>query len=393
MKKYTLFLLLLVTAAAYGQKAVKPNLNKALQLWTENKLDEAKTMIDAATTYEKTMNDAKTYYYRGLIYASLDTTTNEKFKSLAPDAFNTAIESFKKGDEMQKGKEHFTQDANGLPILKSQQIQYWYGQYINKGAIAYQDEDLETALKNFEKAQKVLPNDTLGYFYAGFVANGMENYDKAIESFRKYIDLGGKSVDAYLSIINIYSGPKDNKEEALKVVREAKPKFPADPQLPKVEIGLLIDLKRIDEAKKGLEDAVAKEPGNKILQFYLGYANSSLNFNEEAKKNYEAALKIDPNYFEAQLYLAKLMYNDAAAIKKEMAALGISAADKKKKFDLDKVLVEKLKIAQPYWEKAEQLNQKDQEVVDVLYSIYQDLGNDAGMKRLEKKYKEMGVDN
>jgi hypothetical protein len=80
MKKYTLLLLLLATVAAYAQKAPKPNLNKALQLWTENKLDEAKTMIDAATTYEKTMNDAKTYYYKGLIYASLDTTSNEKFK-------------------------------------------------------------------------------------------------------------------------------------------------------------------------------------------------------------------------------------------------------------------------------------------------------------------------
>jgi tetratricopeptide (TPR) repeat protein len=393
MKKYTLLLLLLATVAAYAQKAPKPNLNKALQLWTENKLDEAKTMIDAATTYEKTMNDPKTYYYKGLIYASLDTTSNEQFKALAPDAFDVALEAFKKGDEMQKGKEHFTQDAAGMPILKSQQIAYWHGQYINKGAAAYQEEDLETALKDFDKAQKILPNDTLGYFYAGFVANGMENYDKAIESFQKYIDLGGKSVDAYLSIINIYSGPKDNKEEALKMVRTAKTKFPNDPQLPKVEIGLLIDLKRIDEAKKGLEEAVVKEPGNKVLHFYLGYANASLNLNEDAKKNYEAAHKLDPSYFEAQLYLAKLMYADAAAIKKEMSALGISAADKKKKFDLDKVLVEKLKIAQPYWEKAEQLNQKDQEVVDVLFSIYQDLGNDAGMKRLEKKYKEMGVDN
>lgn len=394
MKKYTLMLFLLATVTAYAQKAQKPNLNKALQLWTQNKIGEAKSMIDAATTYEKTMNDAKTYYYRGLIYASIDTTSDESIKALAPDALEVALESFKKADELNKGKgELFTQDANGMPILKSNQIAYWHGQYINEGANAYQDEDYETALKNFEKAQKILPDDTLGYFYAGFVANGLENYDKAVESFRKYIDLGGKSVDAYLSIINIYSTPKDDKESALKVVREAKPKFPNDPQLPKVEIGLLIDLKRIDEAKKGLEEAVAKEPGNKLLHFYLGYANASLNLNDEAKKNYEAALKIDPNYFEAQLYLAKIMYNDAATIKKEMAALGISAADKKKKFDLDKVLVEKLKIAQPYWERAEKLDDKDQEVVDVLYSIYQDLGNDPGMKRLEKKYKDMGVDN
>ncbi len=393
MKRLTLSLLLLATVAAYAQKAVKPNLNKALQLWTEGKLDEAKTMIDAATTYEKTMNDGKTWYYKGLIYASLDTTSNETFKTLAPDAFQVALESFKKGDEMNKGKEHFTQDATGMPILKSQQIAYWHGMYVNKGANAYQEENLEDALKNFEKAQKILPNDTLGYFYAGFVANGMENYDKAIESFQKYIDLGGKSVDAYLSIINIYSDPKENKEEALKVLRAAKPKFPNDPQLPKVEIGLLIDLKRIDEAKTGLENAIKAEPGNKILHFYLGYANANLEKYDEAKKNYEDALKVDPNYFEAQLYLSKLMYNDAAKIKKDMSTLGISAADKKKKFDLDKVLVEKLKVAQPYWEKAEKINPKDQEVTDVLFSIYQDLGNDPGMQRLVKKNKEQGVED
>ncbi len=160
-----------------------------------------------------------------------------------------------------------------------------------------------------------------------------------------------KSSDAYLSIININSGPKQNKEEALRVVRLAKPKFPNNPDLPKVEIGLLIDLKRIDEAKSGLESAIKKEPNNKILHFYLGYANASLNLVPEAKKNYEEALRIDPQYFEAQLYLSKLVYADAASIKKEMSNLGISAEDKKKRFELDKQLVEKLKMALPYWEK------------------------------------------
>lgn len=384
---------MLATVSVYAQKAVKPNLNKALTLWTEGKLDEAKTMIDAATTYEKTMNDGKTWYYRGLIYASLDTTSNETFKALAPDAFTTALESFKKGDELNSGKEHFVQDAAGMPILKSQQIAYWQGSYLNKGASLYQEEDLEGAVKAFEKAQTILPNDTTAFFYGGFAANGLEDYDKAVASFQKYIDLGGKSADAYKTIINIYSGPKENKEEALKIARTARTKFPADPELPKQEIGLLIDLKRIDEAKSGLEAAIQKEPNNEILHFYLGYTNASLGKLEDAKKNYEDALKIKPQYFEAQLYLAKLMYNDAAEIKKQMSTLGISAADKKKKFDLDKVLVEKLKTAQPYWEKAEKLKVDDQEVLDILFSIYQDLGNDEGLKRIDKRYKELGVDN
>jgi tetratricopeptide (TPR) repeat protein len=194
-------------------------------------------------------------------------------------------------------------------------------------------------------------------------------------------------------MININSGPKENKEEALRLVREAKEKFPANQDFPKVEIGLLIDLKRIDEAKSGLENAIKKEPNNKILHFYLGYANASLNNLEAAKKNYEDALKIDPQYFEASLYLAKLMYAEAAAIKKEMSNLGISAADKKKKFDLDKVLVEKLKVALPYWEAAEKIKPDDQEVLDTLYQIYTDLDMQEQLKRVDKKYKELGMEN
>lgn len=384
---------MLATVTVYGQKTPKPNITKALQAMTQGKLDEAKAGIDAATTYEKTMNDPKTWYYRGLIYASIDTTSNETMHALDPNALDIALESFKKGDELNKGKELFTQDANGLPILKSQQVAYLHGQYLNKGAAAYEKEDMEAALKNFDKASKVLPADTLAYYYSGLVANGLEDYDKALVYFQKDIDAGAKSVEPYINMITIYSGPKEDKEKALKLVQEAKKKFPKDTGIAKQEIGLLIDLKRIDEAKAGLESAIKAEPGNKVLHFYLGYANSNLNKSDEAKKNYEDALKIDPNYFEAQLYLAKLVYNDAVLIQKQMSSLGISAADKKKKVDLDKALVEKLKVSQPYWERAEKLNEKDQEVVDVLFSIYQLLGNDAGMKRLEKKSKEMGMEN
>jgi tetratricopeptide (TPR) repeat protein len=394
MKRITLLLLMFATVSLYAQKTPKPNVNKALNSWKEGKLDEAKANIDLATTYEKTMNDAKTWYYRGLIYASIDTTSNEAHKALATDAYKTAIESFKKADELNgKEKELFITDANGLPLLKSQQVQNWANGYLNTGASQYQEEDLEGALKSFEKVQEIVPNDTTAYFYSGFVANGLENYDKALTSFKKYVELGGKSSDAYSIMININSGPKENKEEALKLVREAKTKFPANQDFPKVEIGLLIDLKRIDEAKKGLEEAIAKEGNNKILHFYLGYANASLNNIEAAKKNYEDALKLDPQYFEAQLYLAKLMYTEAASIKKEMSQLGISAADKKKKLDLDKVLVEKLKTALPYWEKAEKIKPDDQEVLDILYAMYTDLDMQEQIKRVDKRYKELGIDN
>lgn len=391
--KRLFLIMLLIPAVVFAQKQPKPNINKAHTLWKEGKLAEAKEIIDLATTYEKTKDDGKTWYYRGLIYASLDTTSSEDLKALAPDAMDVALESFAKADELAKGGSgYFVMDGTNI-LTKDQQINYWFSTYLNKGANAYQEDNLEDAIVNFEKAQKIYPKDTTAYLYAGIVAMGLEKHDAAIENLNKYIELGGTSKDAYSSIYNIYNGPKEDKQKALEVVREAKEKFPDDATFPKVEIGLLIDLGKIDEAKAGLEKAIEREPDNKVLHFYLGYVNANLNNSEEAVKHYEEALRIDPKYFEAQLYLAREKYKPAAEIKKQMANLGISEADRKKKFELDKVLVGKLKDALPYWEQAERLNPSDQDVLDMLYSMYEDLGMQAQVSRIEKRYKELGLDN
>src|SRR5688500_18361883 len=143
MKRFTLLLLMFAAVSVYAQKTPKPNLNKALNSWKEGKLDEAKANINLAATNEKMMTDPKTWYYRGLIYASIDTTSNEAHKALATDAYKTAIESFKKADELNKGKaELFIQDAAGLPMLKSKRRWIWEGGYLKRGAGKYREEDL-----------------------------------------------------------------------------------------------------------------------------------------------------------------------------------------------------------------------------------------------------------
>ncbi|HLT82539.1 MAG TPA: tetratricopeptide repeat protein [Cyclobacteriaceae bacterium] len=392
MKRVLLLLVVLIPAVAFAQK--KPNINRALNAFKAGKLDEAKQIIDAATTYEKTMDKGDTWYYRGLIYAAIDTSSNEAYKSLAPDAFDVALESFDKAEQMSDGKSEYNIiGANGLPILKPQQMEIWASTYINMGATQYQQDDLEGALENFEKTSKILPDDTTAYFYSAIVANSLEKYDVSYDKFRAYIDKGGTSPDAYSMMLNLLNGPLDNKEKALELVREARQKFPDHADFGKVEIGTLIDMGKIEEAKTGLEEAVKKEPDNKILHFYLGYVNSSLGNSEAAIKSYEEALRIDPNYFDAQLLVAKEMYKPAEKIKREMANLGISAADRKKKLELDSQLVEKLKLALPYWEKAEKMNPTETEVLDALSSIYGDLGMTAQAQRIEQRYKELGQDN
>lgn len=394
MKKVIL-LLLLVPTLVMAQKPIKPNLNKALNSFRANKLDEAKTMIDVCVTDAKLMNDGKSWYYRGLIYAALDTTTNETFKALAENPLATALESFEKAESMAKpGSEYFITDPNSvMPVTKTQQIDYLSSYYVNIGASAYQEDDYEGALAGFEKAQKVKPNDTTAFFFGGIVASAMEDYQKSNNYLAEYVKLGGTSPDAYSLMINAYNGPLENKEKALEVTREAKTKFPSNTNFARVEIGILIDMNKIEDAKSGLEKAVSENPEDKTLQFFLGYAHVRTENLDAAKACFEKALQIDPKYFDAQLWLAKTVSEDAKKIKREMNALGITEADRKKKFALDKVYMEKLKVALPYWEKAEKMNPSDSEVLDELYNIYVDLDMQPQVQRIEKRYKELGLDN
>ncbi len=394
MKKVAILLVLAMPLALMAQKPVKPNLNKAFSSWRSGKLDEAKTMIDVCETDPKLALDAKTWFYSGMIYMSLDTTKNPKYNSLASNAFEKSLASFAKADELNKNSKNelfYTDNSSFIPVTKTEVIDRMSGHYLNLGAAAYQEDDYDAALHNFERAQKVKPSDTTSYFYAGIVANSDEQYARAAEYMKSYQANGGVAIEAYYVRIN--AAAQTDKAKAVDLAREAKARYPANVELPKMELQYLIELERVQEAKVGLEAAIKTEPNNVVLHYFLAFTNFRMGDYEAAKASCEQALKIDPKSFDAQILLAKAYYVDAENIKKQMNSLGITDADKKKRFELDKMYVEKLKIALPYWEKAEKLNPADTDVLDALYIIYGDLDNQAGIKRIEKRYKELGLDN
>lgn len=401
-------ILFMIPAVTFAQKQPKPNLNKALNLWRAGKLDEAKEMIDLATTYEKTKDDGKTWYYRGIIYATLDTTSNEQYKSLADDAFKTAMESFAQADKMGKEGTDYSipqSTENPLPITKTQQMGMLADYYLNKGIAAVQADEpnYETSVSNLEKTASIfenaLPNyanDTLAYYVLGFAAQAIDQNDKAIEALNKYFKEGGSSKDAYFVLYQIYTGPKEDKEKALEVVRQGKAKHPNNGDFARLEIGLLIDLNRQKEAKEGLEAAVAKNPNDKTLHFYLAYTNGQLGNKDEAIKHYQEALRIDPGYWDAQYYVTQLYLQDVEALTKQINNLGISAADDKKKRELYQERVKKCENVIPYLEKLETMQAPDTEskidVLEKLQLLYYYVADDAKEKVVKQKLKALGAD-
>jgi predicted Zn-dependent protease len=407
MKRITFLMFMLAAFVSYSQKQPKPNTKKALDLLQEGKVAEAKDIIDAATTYEKTMNDGKTYYYRGLIYATIDTSSNEAIKSLSADAFQMAQKSFLKADSMAGGKGYFVLVPNTVtPIMKDDQLTALANYYLDKGIKKYQDDqDNEASLKLLDKSVRVFekwgmpsyPNDTLAYFVVALVANAAEKSELAIENAEKYLAKGGKSRDIYLTLYQIYNqGEKQDQEKALEIVRRARKALPDEPNFPKMEIELLINMNKEAEAKTGLEEAIKKDPNDKLLHFYLGYVNLRAKNNLEARTSFENALKVEPTYYQAQYYLALTYLADVEKVIQDLNATGNTPADSKKRSALVQKRTQTSEVAIPHFEKAEKLKAPDKdseiEVLQKLALLYYYVADDKNSARISKKLKALGVE-
>ncbi len=399
-------LMLLGAFTVHAQKPVKPNLNKVQSLWQEGKFKEAKEMVDAATTYEKTKDDGKTYYYRTLVYASLDTTRDASLKALDPNPFKVALESLEKAKAMQGKSEYAIVNTTNFSVMAlPQQLENLSNHYLNVAIQSYQDdpkgslEQLAKARQIFEKHMDTYANDTLAYYIGALVAAQDEQYDLAIDNAERYIKKNGTSSDIYLTLYQIYNNSEAKKDsvKALDIVRQAKVKFPHNPDFPKLEIEMLINQGRTDEARQGLEEAVRKQPGDKLLHFYLGYINYQLQKYDDARKNFQEALKLDPAFYDAQVQLANTYLLEVDRISKTLNNTGNTQADSKKRSALIQERVKASEAAIPHLEKAEKMKAPDKdaeiELLNKLDLLYYYVADDKNTARVKKRLKELGVED
>ncbi len=401
MKKIVvLMLFVIIPAMVFSQ--VKPSIPKAEKALREGKIDEAKTIIDATTTSQEFMvdkkgqpskNAGKAWYMKALIYAAIDTTSKDKWKSLDPNAFASAKEAFEKAKEVDPKASFFVSDAMGLPMTFETVNIYLAQKYFNKAISEYQEKkNYKRAFELTEQTLYFIPNDTSVLLNAGvYFGPSADDYVRSLDYIKSYISKGGKNPDAFLQAIFVYRDKLKDNEKALAATKEAEAKFPNNTELPKIELDLYVKMNRLPDAKIAMEKQVKVDPTNKENWYYLAVINGELKDFPASRTAYEEALKLDPSYFDAAFGLADVVYIDAKLVKKDMNQLGITADDKKKRFELDKVYVEKLKTALPYWERAEKLSPDDSKVLDVLLGIYSDLDNQPQVTRVTKHMKALGL--
>lgn len=408
-------LLFLVPGLAMAQKEIKPNLSKAESAWKANKLDEAKAIIDVSVASQEFMvdakkggpskNAAKAWYLKGIIYAALDTTKNAKFQALSTNAFDEAKAAFEKSKEIDQGKSKgfisLMDPSIGIerPFTTEQVKDGLSNAYFNR-SIGFYEQD-----KNYEKAYQYItyslyfnPADTLKMRIAGvYFGPASKHFDESIGYLEEYIKRGGPMMEAYQQLIALYSTQKNN-EQALRVVRLAKEKFPEESEFLQSEIAILYDMGRLPEARASIEQKIAAKGGDRGAYYNLGFVCNKLGDFACAKKNFLEAVKLDPNDFDSYAMLAEMTYKEVGDIRRERGAItGSSDADLKKRKELFGQIGEKLKESLPYWEKCYNLKPTDESVLYGLLSVYGDMYSydesyGPKVESLKKKMKGMGLE-
>ncbi len=375
MKKLAaIFILLFAVVTVFGQG--KSQRTTAFNYLRKGQLDKALENIEPTTTDATTMNDPKTWFYRGNIYLQIHMSDKPEYKNLDPDALNKAYESYQKMLTLDTKKEYYTDAIQNLLVISEQLYNIGVEHFKNASTELEQKNDVKAgelynaALASFEKAANVAQSygniDTMAIFNAALSAQNAKNYPKAIEHYNRLIELNYPQPLIYSSLSSIYVSANDT-TKAFEVINQGRQKYPQDFNLLITETNLYLASKQTEKAMTNLQEAIKTDPLNPTIHYAAGTIYDQMGNKDEAEKSYLKAIELNPEYFEANYNLGALYVNKAAEIQNEANKLKLGD----KQYDVLKAQADDiLKKSLPYLEKATVLDPKDKSTLLALKEIY-----------------------
>jgi len=371
-------LILMIAVIALGQTNKRTS---AYNYHRYGKLDLAKEAIDECVQNEKTIMDAKSWFYRGNIYYDIAMSTDTNFKKLDPDPLKVAYESYMKAKELDT-KGEFTEDINKFTLAVAEG-------YYNLGVISYNEQDFKGSALNFEKAFNINQSfgrvDTTALYNAAVAANIGQEYQLAKQYYQQVIVLGYQKPDIYSSLAEIYKFEGDT-AMAVKTVEKGREMFPNDFNLLVSEINIYLATNEKEKAKEDLLIALEMDKTNPSIFFAVGTIYDQLGELDKAVDAYLKAIELNPGYFEANYNLGALYVNQAADILDKANDLPLDAVAE---YDREKARAdEMLGKSLPYLEKSHELMPDDVNTMVSLKEIYTRLGMTDKLKEIDEKLKD-----
>lgn len=374
-RTFLTMLIMLTTLVMIGQTSERTS---AFNYQRYGKLDLAKEAIDKAAQNEKTIGDAKTWFYRGNIYYDIAVSNEPKFQTLDPDPFAVAYESYMKAQQLDEKGEF------KLEIIKYT-VAIGEG-YYNKGVLYYNESKFKDAAINFEKAfnisEAIGSVDTSALVNAAVSAAQGNEMGMSKNYYLRLIQMNVQKPDVYASLSEVYKAEGDT-AMALQTVSKGRELFPEDFNLLIAETNIFLGTNQKEKAMADLEKALQIDNTNPSIFFAVGTIYDQLGDFSKAEKAYKDAIQLKPDYFEPNYNLGALYVNQAADILVKANDLPLDAVAQ---YDQEKARAnEMLSKSLPYLERALELSPEDTNTMISLKEIYTRLGMTDKLKAIDEK--------
>ncbi len=319
MKKIALFTALLTLGIAVNAQTL--NVQSAMADLKRGYLNKAKAAIDKACVHEDTKDDAKTWYYAGLIYAQIGGESKKaksKYKDLDPDWCNKAYDAALRCKELDT-KGEYTDGNNGV-------FKYIGNEYYNKSCDLFNSGDYTGALKASEEAIKVGNNAGDGdlannaYYIAGFSCEvlhdteGVKKYYGALVRKRDLKNFNDRLPRVYNTMVNIYKEANDT-AKVIKTAEQYTKVMKGDPNssilLASAYIWAGNPTKGIELAEKAVKDTPDTLAAYPMMLCAAAGIYEEAHEYEKAEATYKKSAQIQPNQIEANYGMGIMIYNRA----------------------------------------------------------------------------------
>ena len=385
--------LVLISAGCFAQK--NPLVKKAKSYMMAETPDFSAARAAISEAMEAGQN-AETYYWAGMI--GYQEMTQENYNQMMGKGANQAkagaavVESYKywlKADELaqvpvlnKKGVEVPT-DPKMRGNVSKKMLEYYkqqelvkYGIYLNEQkdyAGAYEAFKMhidipELPMMQDPKLQKEMPRDTTYdqyKYYAAIFAVQSEMHPEAIALLSEMKDGNYEGISVNQFLYQEYLAVKDT-VMFVQTLKDAIVRFPAEPWFLQNLINFYIFSGQEQTAVDYLAQAIEREPNVAQYHHIKGNLDENLGNYDDALKDFDAALAIDPTLADAMAGKGRVYYNQAVKLNEEAAMSSDNKAYKKALEEMNEVF----RKSRPFFEKAHEMDPTDRSYVVVLKGRY-----------------------
>ena len=390
MKKVMILLAVLLTANV--MMAQKKDRTDAYMYNKNGQYEKAMVSIEKCVNHEqfagmKPNDQAQAWLYRAAIYQNIIQSGDEALIAKAPNALEVVYESLmncmKNPDFLEDNKQEIYQRVGSVMTT-----------YYSKGADDYNAGKFAEAAPMFKKAYDIAKslgspdaNDMMNLAATSALRAG--DYNTALEYFTEVKNNGTETSDIYRHLAACYNG-LGNAEQAMAMINAGLEKNPGDANLILEKVNAYLKEGKGAEAVEDLNRLRELDPENAQLLFVLGTIygdenNKDVYDVEKARKYYEDALAINPDYYDA-IYNIGVLYTSMANkyIEQANEITGFSKAEQEQYNSLIEQGNELLRTGLPFLQRAYEAQPSD-DVRNVLRSIYVKLNMMEEVKALDGK--------